>query len=205
MRNRVEFGSFLTSLGLVGKGVEVGTYKGEFAKTILDSWAGVLYMVDTWRKFDNGEYEDITNSSMSDHTMNDVQESIRGYEDRAFMLRGKSELLVDLFDDNSLDFVYVDANHSYESVKQDLDIWYPKIKSGGVLSGHDYILFDGEKTRWYLDENFAEDGVNKHIWIDGMYVGLFGVNPAVDEFGLAKGLDILVTDEWSSSWYLIKK
>jgi len=43
-----------------------------------------------------------------------------------------------LYDDESLEFVYVDASHYYENVKNDLTYWYPKVKSGGVIAGHDY-------------------------------------------------------------------
>jgi predicted O-methyltransferase YrrM len=44
-----------------------------------------------------------------------------------------------LYADNSLDFVFIDANHSYEFVKDDINAWYPKVKKGGILAGHDYI------------------------------------------------------------------
>jgi|TARA_R110000824_G_scaffold2570_4_gene11849 predicted O-methyltransferase YrrM len=43
-----------------------------------------------------------------------------------------------LFDDESIDFVYVDADHSYKGCMADLEAWYPKLKKGGILSGHDY-------------------------------------------------------------------
>ena len=43
-----------------------------------------------------------------------------------------------LYADNSLDFVFIDANHSYEFVKDDINAWYPKVKKGGILAGHDY-------------------------------------------------------------------
>ena len=42
------------------------------------------------------------------------------------------------FTDQSLDFVFIDANHSYEHVKADIEAWKPKMKVGGMLSGHDY-------------------------------------------------------------------
>jgi hypothetical protein len=40
--------------------------------------------------------------------------------------------------DNSLDFVFIDAAHDYDSVKQDIISWLPKVKKGGIISGHDY-------------------------------------------------------------------
>jgi len=43
-----------------------------------------------------------------------------------------------LYEDNSLDFVFVDGDHTYEGVSGDLNGWYPKIKTGGIFAGHDY-------------------------------------------------------------------
>ena len=43
-----------------------------------------------------------------------------------------------LFDDSSVDLVFIDANHTYEHVKEDIEAWYPKIRDGGILSGHDF-------------------------------------------------------------------
>ena len=44
----------------------------------------------------------------------------------------------DLFENNSLDFVYFDTNHSFSYLTQELKKWYPKLKPGGILAGHDY-------------------------------------------------------------------
>lgn len=46
--------------------------------------------------------------------------------------------VVSKFEDNSIDFIYIDADHRYESVKQDLELYLPKLKKGGVIGGHDY-------------------------------------------------------------------
>ena len=40
--------------------------------------------------------------------------------------------------DGSVDFVYIDADHTYNSVKRDIDAWLPKVKPGGVIGGHDF-------------------------------------------------------------------
>lgn len=42
------------------------------------------------------------------------------------------------FEDNSIDFIFIDADHSYEAVVKDLEAWFPKIKKNGIFSGHDY-------------------------------------------------------------------
>ena len=48
-----------------------------------------------------------------------------------------------LYEDNSLDFVFIDASHEYEDVKADILSWLPKVKIGGILAGHDYNTFEG--------------------------------------------------------------
>ena len=53
-------------------------------------------------------------------------------------LRMSSKEAATKFEDSSLDFVFVDASHQYEDVCEDIDIWIPKVKSGGFLAGHDY-------------------------------------------------------------------
>lgn len=52
-----------------------------------------------------------------------------------------------LHEDESLDMVFIDANHSYEEVKKDIELWLPKIKKGGILAGHDYSLRFGGVIR----------------------------------------------------------
>jgi hypothetical protein len=47
---------------------------------------------------------------------------------------------VALFPDEHFDWVYIDSNHTYEAVKEDLEMWLPKVKNGGYICGHDYIL-----------------------------------------------------------------
>ena len=59
-----------------------------------------------------------------------------------------------LFEDKSLDFVLIDADHSYEAVKEDLRAWVPKIKPGGVIAGDDYTSHTHPGVRRAVDEYF---------------------------------------------------
>jgi hypothetical protein len=121
-----------------GKGVEVGTFKGSFSNQIMNNWSGTLYMVDVWRPLESG-YDDASNHGKYDGGVyTDAMENIKGFEDRAIMVRATSEIASDVFNDESLDFVYIDAAHDYENVKNDILAWLPKIKDGGYIAGHDY-------------------------------------------------------------------
>lgn len=180
--------------------VEVGSFKGEFAKEICKVWDGTLYMVDVWRGLGD-EYMDASNHNIHTSAYADAMQNIKGFEDRAVMIRADSALGSNMFPDDYLDFVYIDANHAYNFVKEDIRLWYPKVKKGGYLIGHDYIDID-----WYNDPNFMPNKKDKHIYSNnGFYFGVFGVNPAVDEFCEKNGYTLSVTKEWFGTWMIQKK
>ena len=58
------------------------------------------------------------------------------------------------FQDNQYEFVYIDADHTYESVKKDLELYLPKVKNGGIIGGHDYTD-NWVEVRQAVDEVFG--------------------------------------------------
>lgn len=62
---------------------------------------------------------------------------------RVRMIRETSWLAADIFKDNSIYFLFIDAGHEYHQIKRDIIAWYPKIKIGGVIAGHDIASFEG--------------------------------------------------------------
>lgn len=201
--HRNEIPTLLNQLKLTGMGVEVGSFKGEFAKHISRNWNGKLYMIDVWRELSDSEYTDASNNRDSMAIYESAMKNIDGFEDKTFMLRMRGELAKDLFVDESLDFVYIDANHSYDSVKRDIEDWYPKVKKGGLVMGHDYL-----PSNLYNDS--TKKDIDLYTWpndnpSDVMYAGIFGVNSAVDEFALKYGYTIKKTEEFFATWWVIKK
>lgn len=182
-----------------GKGAEIGTFKGEFSKEIMKVYEGTLYMIDVWRPLGD-EYLDSSNHFLHSTAYSEAMENTKGYEDRAIMVRASSEIASKMFADESLDFVYIDANHAYDFVKQDIALWFPKVKKGGYVMGHDYLKID-----WYNDPNFAPNGKDKFIYSEGFYHGVFGVNPAVDEFCKENKYKIDLTEEWFGTWSFKKR
>ena len=204
--NRIQLLDLILPQIYQGTGVEVGTFKGQFSKEILQRFEGTLFMVDVWNELGD-EYIDASNhKNFEGGVYGECMNNIKGYEDRGIMIRATSKISSNFFEDNSLDFVYIDANHAYEYVKEDIELWYPKVKSGGYVMGHDYLLMD-----WSFPP-FAENGKDKHIWTNkgtgdefNIYAGIFGVNPAVDEFCEQNDYKIELTDEWFSTWYFKKR
>lgn len=203
MKDRKEICDLLNALGLTGKGVEIGSFVGRYARHILDNWEGTLYLVDPWREPEKGsDVEGSTNDVVKPKIMLKATEVLKGVEDRAIMIRALSHQAVDLFEDNSLDFIYIDGDHSYEGAKKDIQLWFPKVKKGGLIAGHDYLR---SLKDWFLDPHFHPNGKDKYIYSGGGYVGVFGVNPAVDEFVEEHGYDLKTTTEsFFSTWYFLK-
>lgn len=186
------------------KGVEIGVFKGEFSKHLLENWPGKLFLVDPWRGVE--DYIDSSNHTNHPTAYLETMNSISGFEDRAIMIRGLSDQAVELFEDESLDFIFIDGNHAYDYVKEDMELWFPKLKKGGLFSGHDYLKMSWE----YNPEIDPKNKKDKHIWSDNNsgeslnYAGVFGVNPAVEEFCEERGINFYVTTEWFSTWMFFK-
>lgn len=186
-----------------GKGVELGVFRGEFSKKILSSWSGTLYMIDVWRPLGD-EYIDASNNIQNKDAYFYAMESTKGFEDKGIMIRAESKIASEMFQDESLDFIYIDANHTYEFVTEDMSLWFPKLKKNGVFSGHDYMGLD-----WYNDPNFLPNGKDKHIYTttyegNVFYNGIFGVNPAVDEFCKKHNYIPNIIKGWFGTWWFIK-
>lgn len=200
--NREQIGEFLKYHNLNEVGVELGSFKGQFANTILNNWGGTLLMVDVWRELPHQEYDDASNHREHIDAYSQAMENIKGFEDRAYMLRMKGEHACNFIEDKSLDFVYIDANHTYQAVKNDIRLWYPKVKSGGIIMGHDYLpdyFFEGKEEKDQALYTFPDGQPEK-----SQYTGMFGVNPAVDEFCLNYGYKVNKTDEFLATWWFVK-
>lgn len=120
-RNRKCLDEFAQTLPADGLMVEVGSYAGEGAE-IFARYVWHLTCVDLWPQ-------------------SEVLEAWRNRTDYLGNVNGVRMPSVDaarMFADGSLDVVYIDAAHDYESVKADILAWRPKLKPGGILAGHDY-------------------------------------------------------------------
>jgi hypothetical protein len=173
MRNRNDFPAWLTHCKFSTM-IEVGVCRGEFSDLVLSNWNGHLSMVDAWQHFDNG-YRDIANADKEEHESNLMLANrvASRFAPRARIVRGVSPYVASQFEDASVDVVYLDANHSYEAVKEELAAWRSKIKPGGAYAGHDFL--DAE-----------------------LPTGSFGVRRAVLEyFGR---LPNIVTNEYYATW-----
>jgi hypothetical protein len=90
---------------------------------------------------EDGRYVDIGNVAQAQHEQN-YQETVRRlhpFGDRCVIHRQTSQQAAAEFRDRALDFVYLDARHYRDALLEDLELWAPKIRHGGILAGHDYL------------------------------------------------------------------
>jgi hypothetical protein len=137
-QSRLDLAEFLNARGLTGTAVEVGVWRGYFSFPFLRRWRGKrMVLVDAWCKLPDSEYRDIRNEHYDPNDYQIVKTKCDRIGDRVRMYQGLSVNAAGDTPDDSLDFVYIDANHAYEYVYADLRAWYPKVRIGGVLAGHD--------------------------------------------------------------------
>ncbi len=125
-------------------GAEIGAFRGATSRYLLENLPQLLQLicVDPWIKYPDFEKviynRKLQKTDFESTIYQEFLNSIQGYADRVDVIRDYSSKAVEYVDDNSLDFIFIDGNHSYEYVKEDIELWYPKIKKGGLISGHDY-------------------------------------------------------------------
>lgn len=125
---------------------EIGVMNGQWAQKMYACNPKEMYLIDCWKSQDKILYKDKNNKS---NEINEVRYNtvINLFRDNrnVTIIRKMSEDAVNDFEDEFFDFIYIDANHSYKNVLQDLNIWYPKIKINGWCSGHDLNTQHGVK------------------------------------------------------------
>ena len=149
-------------------GAEIGVYKGETSRALLENVPNLhLLMIDSYDPIEIGKVSR-KKEHTADETLLIAKQNTDAFPDRRTIMVTTSSVAAEFVPEHSLDFVFIDANHSYEFVKQDIELWYPKlIRSTGLLMGHDY------NSRL---ERKGKEAV--------------GVKRAVDEFVAKKGLEL---------------
>ena len=169
---------FILSLGKNLKVCEVGVFKGKFSEFIFNSInPSELHLIDLFEGIGHSgdkDGENIEYANLNESYSNLIE---KYSNNKVKIYKGYSKNILNTFQDNYFDFIYIDADHSYESVRKDLDISLKKTKVGGIISGHDYIK-----------ENFS------------------GVYRAVNEFCIENNLKIdFITNDKCPTYGIIKK
>lgn len=148
-------------------GAEVGVAEGRFSDAILSLCPDLtLWAIDnfapgylTWMGTTWTEGQQKANRAAFSRVL-------AKYGERLTLAEMPSQAAANRFDDASLDFVFVDADHGYEAVKADIAAWRPKVRLGGFLTGHDYHEERFPGVVQAVDETLPDATLaDDHVWI----------------------------------------
>lgn len=164
---------------------EIGVKEGShFKHTFLRPQIIKCVAIDIWKDTGTKSQNDDLNKQTELDDFYQRMIDLSKTDPRVQVIREFSDVAAQQFEDNFFDFVYIDADHTKVAVEKDIMAWWPKVRSGGVLAGHDYVEI-------VLD--CGEEKVE------------FGVIPAVNEFVANNKLDLHVDNDhpWKS-WFVPK-
>lgn len=160
-------------------GAEIGVFRGGMSRRLLGREDLTLYMVDSWEgkgksyEGDSGDYHAELSQEEQDECYRSALAQAAHVGSRAKVIRKRSIEAARDISGSSLDFVFIDADHSYEGCRADILAWWSRVKVGGIVAGHDY-----ENTKFPK----------------------FGVKRAVDEIALRLGQTVDLGPDFT--WFL---
>lgn len=172
-RTREDLPQLLNYLKLTGQGAEIGVYAGDFSEHIRRHWRGhLLFCIDEWKHQLEGceGYATNVDNDTFERLYQKVKLMASKYPGAVELIRDSSRSASKRFIGGKLDFVYIDANHSYDSVMEDIRLWWPTLAAGGLMAGHDYgRSCDNYSVRRAVTAWAAEAGKPVHVTGPGDY------------------------------------
>jgi len=198
---RLEFIHHLERVPFFKTGVEVGVQRGILAKKTLNIWKSCkeYKLVDLWGKEEGYDEPGTDTASDKDKNLRQTRGRMKEWVKKGiveFFVMRSTDASKHL-PDNHFDYIYLDARHDYCAVKDDIKHYWPKLRPGGILGGHDYIdaQYAVDKLGPVEDWSKCEDGSSHPEAVKG----------AVDEFRKQEGdLYLYTSNEDFPSWYVQK-
>jgi hypothetical protein len=172
-------------------GVEVGIWEGEYTEKFCKE-GFKMFGIDPWKARGN------QNQDQQDARCIRAIERLKNYD--CDVIRKRSMQAITDFEDESLDFVYIDGDHSYRFVVEDIREWSKKVRKGGIVSGHDYACNDPEinalpqRYRKHEEVGRAVDEYIEANGIENFYI-----------LGRSKPLEEETKNDVMLSWFFFKK
>jgi len=146
---------------------EIGVARAHHSAHLLEAIPDLkLYSIDPWGLFIKEHKPMYPYHSFEDEEKiyQKAVHLLKSFGQRSKIIRSTSKRAVDLISE-PLDMIFIDADHSYEAVKEDIGLWWDKVKVGGIISGHDYGHSDHPGVKRAVDEYFGNKGleINKEV------------------------------------------
>ena len=149
-------------------GIEIGSYAGESTEMFINSGAfKTLYCIDPWQVGYDPDDETACKKLLKSELAFDIRFKNNPVVKK---LKMTSSDAVFQFEDNSIDFVYIDGNHQYEFTRVDILNYFPKVKSHGIIAGHDYGGPTTPGVKRAVLECFCKPPLRTYLDYSWMYV-----------------------------------
>jgi hypothetical protein len=140
----------------MNKGAEIGVERGEYSEVLCKANPRLdLVCVDAWQAYKG--YRDHVGQDKLDGFYQSTIKRLAPY--RCMFLRAFSVDAAAMIQDGSLDFVYIDSNHSFDSVTADLNAWVPKVRRFGIVAGHDFGRSSVGQVKQAVEHWTSEHGI----------------------------------------------
>lgn len=137
---RSELGKLLDEFNLPRIVCEEGCAEGLYSKQICEWGIDEFWMIDNWETITGQAGDGGFDESWHSKNNREAIERVWSFKNmKLHVLKGLTKDKIPLIPDNHLGMVYIDAAHDYDSVLSDLKLSFPKVVSGGIISGHDYL------------------------------------------------------------------
>jgi SAM-dependent methyltransferase len=134
--DRYDLPAFFVEMGYK-TGVEIGVEKGKFTEKLAQAGLKV-YGVDPFLVYKGFDNDPVLNQPRIDILEGMARKRLEKYN--VTLIKKMSMDAVEDFEDNSIDFVYIDGNHGFRYVAEDIWEWHRRVRPGGLVSGHDFAL-----------------------------------------------------------------
>jgi predicted O-methyltransferase YrrM len=149
---------FLRQMGNNLVGCEIGVCHGFTTEYMVKSLSNIckIYAVDHYPSFVDWDGTRVT-AERQEETKQRCERRLAPYRDKISLHYEDSATFSTTIEDDSLDFVFIDGDHSYEAVLRDCRLYWPKVKNGGLFAGHDINL---QSVRQALGQFFSESRID---------------------------------------------
>jgi len=178
-------------------GAEIGVAAGRYSRFLCFKIKGLkLFCVDPWLAYDEYvEYHNESEQVIFNAAFEKAKERLAPF-DCEFIRKYSIDAAKD-FKDESLDFVFIDGNHSFEYVVDDIAAWSKKVRKGGIVAGHDYFNSVDRETLWLTYEATAIEKMK-----------LCQVKDAVDAWAKTNKIRpwfIITEEDTCPTWFWVKQ